>query len=665
MATQTETITPSSSRPVPGLRRRSSSHSQRKPWQHTGRPSFHSSHSRPDPEELQRLSENVTRQTTRSSHRRSSKWYKIRWFRGMIDDVKRRAPFYWSDWKDAWDYRVVPATVYMYFANILPALAFSLDMFTKTHNSYGVNEVLLSSVLGCVVFSLFACQPLVIVGVTGPITVFSYTVYDIVVPSGTNYFAFMAWIGIWSLIMHWILAITNSCKALTYVTRFSCDTFGFYVAFIYLQKGIQVLTRQWGLAGAASAYLSIMVSLLVLAVAYMCGLLGNSKLLHRIPRKFIEDYGTPLTIIFFTGFVHIGHMQNVSLETLPTSKSFFPTANRGWFVHFWDISVGEVFLAIPFAMLLTILFWFDHNVSSLIAQGSEFPLRKPPGFHWDIFLLGLTTGVAGLLGIPFPNGLIPQAPFHTAALCATRQVVDEKAQGHVVRVTDHVVEQRVSNLAQGLLFLFTMSGPLLIVLHLIPQGVLAGLFFVMGVQALEGNGITQKLFFLARDKELTDASDPLARIERRSAIWAFVAIALLGFGATFAISQTIAAIGFPIVLLLLIIVRTWLMPKWFREEELRALDAPTAGPFVMESVGGAYGVSESSTPPLNESDENAVVDDTLERGESYELGTAVTSGKDVDDGGGSSARRPSHSDLQRPQIGMRKRSRSSLNRRGA
>lgn len=34
----------------------------------------------------------------------------------MIDDVKRRAPFYLSDWRDAWDYRVVPATVYMYFA---------------------------------------------------------------------------------------------------------------------------------------------------------------------------------------------------------------------------------------------------------------------------------------------------------------------------------------------------------------------------------------------------------------------------------------------------------------------------------------------------------------------------------------------------------------------
>ena len=137
-------------------------------------------------------------------------------------------------------------------------------------------------------------------------------------------------------------------------------------------------------------------------------------------------------------------------------------------------------------------------VSSLIAQGTEFPLRKPAGFHWDLFLLGLTTGVAGLLGIPFPNGLIPQAPFHTQALCVTKQVSDddETNKGRPILITDHVVEQRVSNLAQGLLTLGTMTGPLLVVLHLIPQGVLAGLFFIMGVQALQGNGITQKLVFL-------------------------------------------------------------------------------------------------------------------------------------------------------------------------
>ncbi len=134
---------------------------------------------------------------------------------------------------------------------------------------------------------------------------------------------------------------------------------------IYLQKGIQVITRQWQTPrdGATSAYLSIMVALLVTASAYLCGIIGESKLFHRHVRKFIEDYGTPLTIIFFTGFVHIGHMKDVHLEKLPTGGAFSPTSERPWFVHFWDVSAGEVFLAIPFAILLTILFWFDHNGS--------------------------------------------------------------------------------------------------------------------------------------------------------------------------------------------------------------------------------------------------------------------------------------------------------------
>ena len=235
-------------------------------------------------------------------------------------------------------------------------------------------------------------------------------------------------------------------------------------------------------------------------------------------------------------------------------------------------------------------------MSSLIAQGTEFPLRKPAGFHWDIFLLGLTTGVAGLLGLPFPNGLIPQAPFHTESLCVTKVEIDEdesgESKGHYTYKATHVVEQRVSNLAQGLLTLGTMSGPLLVVLHLIPQAVLAGLFFIMGYQALEGNGITTKILFLYRDEALTPPSHPLRRIRRRVAVWVFVAVELVGFGATFAITQTVAAVGFPVFILALIPIRALLLPRWFTPEELGALDAPTASPLTMENVGGTYGHHE-------------------------------------------------------------------------
>ncbi|ODQ53075.1 hypothetical protein SAICODRAFT_124297 [Saitoella complicata NRRL Y-17804] len=36
--------------------------------------------------------------------------------RGIITDTKRRVPYYWSDWTDAWDYHVVPATIFIFFA---------------------------------------------------------------------------------------------------------------------------------------------------------------------------------------------------------------------------------------------------------------------------------------------------------------------------------------------------------------------------------------------------------------------------------------------------------------------------------------------------------------------------------------------------------------------
>ncbi len=262
-------------------------------------------------------------------------------------------------------------------------------------------------------------------------------------------------------------------------------------------------------------------------------------------------------------------------------------------------------------------------VSSLIAQGTEFPLRKPAGFHWDIFLLGLTTGVAGILGLPFPNGLIPQAPFHTESLCVTAVEVDTdensaEAKGHHTYKRTHVVEQRVSNLAQGLLTLGTATGPLLVVLHLIPQAVLAGLFFIMGYQALEANGITLKLLYLLRDRDLTPAAHPLGRLRRRGAVWAFVAVELTGFGATFAITQTIAAVGFPVFIFALIPVRALVMPRFFTAHELAVLDAPTASPFTMESAGGTYGAVAGEKSDGGADVGNGVWADGVEAGKSEE-----------------------------------------------
>lgn len=327
-------------------------------------------------------------------------------------------------------------------------------------------------------------------------------------------------------------------------------------------------------------------------------------------------------------------------------------------------------------------------VSSLIAQGTEFPLKKPAGFHWDLFLLGLTTGVAGLLGLPFPNGLIPQAPFHTESLCVTEAVPngpdtssssssDTSDRGFTFRAI-YVVEQRLSNLAQGLLTLVAMTGPLLTVLHLIPQGVLAGLFFIMGFQALEANGITAKILFLARDAALTPAGHPLRRYTagslprggdqqdqdrgegqgekhqprsgnnakerkgggiRRRTLYAFVLIELLGFGATFAITQTVAAVGFPVFIFLLIPLRAMVLPRWLSPDELAVLDAPTASPFTMESVGGSIGATRAGAGAEGGEGDDGAGEDSTGRSTGKEVDVMVGGGSGSGSGSGSGRRR--------------------------
>lgn len=72
------------------------------------------------------------------------------------------------------------------------------------------------------------------------------------------------------------------------------------------------------------------------------------------------------------------------------------------------------------AIIIVILFYFDHNVSSQMAQRPEFNLRKPATYNYDLLLLGFMTLACGLLGLPPVNGVLPQAPMHTSRLGTMR-----------------------------------------------------------------------------------------------------------------------------------------------------------------------------------------------------------------------------------------------------
>jgi hypothetical protein len=159
-------------------------------------------------------------------------------------------------------------------------------------------------------------------------------------------------------------------------------------------------------------------------------------------------------------------------------------------IDFWTRDVKWVFVALPFGFLMMLLFYYDHNVSSLTAQARQYPLKKPAGFHWDFFLLGCTCFLGGVIGLPLPHGLVPQAPVHTDSLTVyeTKLEITKTEEGGEIRkpyvVTTAVVEPRISHFLMGMAIWGTMTGPLLTVLHTMPAAVFAGVFFVVSVSNL-------------------------------------------------------------------------------------------------------------------------------------------------------------------------------------
>lgn len=497
--------------------------------------------------------------------------------------------------------------------NLLPALAFILDMNHNTGGFYGVNEALLSSALAALVFSIMGAQPLTVVGITGLISLFNYTIYHTIQRYDvTIYPAFMVWVGIWSAITHWITAGLNWCDYMRYVTDYSSNTFALYVGTVYMStysdrrrfrpitdnlavKGVQEVSYSFYDEKITNGFMTAMIAIMYSLTVYFLEKMRGTTLFKPAVREFLSEYAYPLATIWWTGFSHIpGNLRRVHIETLPITRSWYPTIPRPqvWLVEFWSLDVKWVFVALPYGCLVTLLFYYDHNLSSITAQARHFPLKKPAGFHWDFFLLGCTTFIAAIIGIPYPNGLVPQAPVHTDALTTYRDdevIIEKKDGGHIVHkktVAVHVSEQRISHFLMALLLVGTMTRPLLVVLGTIPRAIFGGVFFVVGWGSIEGNGIINMLIFLVTERRFIQPDEPLLKI-RRSRILHFVSYQIITWAAAIAISQTLGAIGFPVIVTALIPFRVYVIPKIFTHEELAIMDSLTAtADVVLASLGG-------------------------------------------------------------------------------
>ena len=207
-------------------------------------------------------------------------------------------------------------------------------------------------------------------------------------------------------------------------------------------------------------------------------------------------YNTLIAVVVATVFSYIPGMdQDGSIQRVNVTAAWNwePTADRPWVVNpVKNIGPKGIFGALVPGFMFFLLFIIDHNVSSILTQAPKFNLKKPPAYHWDFFVLGLTFFPCAILGLPPGNGLIPQAPLHCRALC-TRTIETDK-YGVEREVVTNCEEQRWSGLGQALLMFVALST--FTVLSWIPTGCLFGLLLYLGMSALHGNEIWERILLL-------------------------------------------------------------------------------------------------------------------------------------------------------------------------
>lgn len=302
----------------------------------------------------------------------------------------------------------------------------------------------------------------------------------------------MAWSLIHAAWLHYLLAIFNAHDwTMGYVTTFSTEIFSLLNSVIYFHKAIQELQRAHAnLSFAAFLYAIIGAVGTMLFAIFLSTAQRWKPLFHRYVRLGLSEYAAAISIILFIGLPHIGELKELDKSSLQVSASFKPTSpdREVFFVRFWELPLRWIFAAIIPGIIITMLFFFDHEISSIICTVDRYGTRKPGGFAWDIVLLGTTTAMCGILGIPPANGLLPQAPLHSESLLHVEHeqfIVEEDGEEKLgKREVKRVYEQRWSAFLHGCGILAFTSPPFMKVLGLTPTSVLAGLFLFMGQQSL-------------------------------------------------------------------------------------------------------------------------------------------------------------------------------------
>ncbi|KAL0112972.1 hypothetical protein PUN28_012310 [Cardiocondyla obscurior] len=540
----------------------------------------------------------------------------------LINDIKRRYPFYLSDFTDGLSSSCLAAAIFMYFAALCGAITFGGLMSDKTQNVIGISETLVSGSWTGVIMALFATQPLVIIGTTGPLLLFDESLYKFCLANELEFLTVRVYIGIWMGIIALVIACVEGSVLVRLFTRFTEEIFTGLISILYIVETfmklynyfvhnpllheysfgpdyndtiyplyvteMKVTKSLWNgteetlhleeirelVPGRNKAgrlinqpNTALMCTILCLGTflgAYYLRIFRNSHYLGRSARRAFGDFGVPISIIVF---VLIDYLFMVKTEKLLVPEGLSPSVpGRNWFVSpSGSVPLWMILACVIPALLVYILVFMETQISELIIDKKERKLRKGNGYHMDIVVVCLMNVGCGLMGAPWCSAASVRSLTHVSAVTVMSRTHAPGDKPHIVEVK----EQRVSALLVAILIgLSVLMAPLL---RRVPMSVLLGVFLYMGVSSTNGVQLFDriKLFFMPVKHHGT--ANYVRRVQTKK-MHIFTFIQILCLAVLWIVKSTRAALALPFFLILMIPLRAQ-MSHFFTNTELRALDS--------------------------------------------------------------------------------------------
>uniref|UniRef100_A0A8C1NL43 Solute carrier family 4 member 1a (Diego blood group) n=1 Tax=Cyprinus carpio TaxID=7962 RepID=A0A8C1NL43_CYPCA len=502
-------------------------------------------------------------------------------FGGMVKDIKRRYKHYLSDFTDALDPQVLSAVIFIYFAALSPAITFGGLLADKTEHMMGVSELMVATCVQGVIFSLFAAQPVLVIGFTGPLMVFEEAFFQFCKSNGFEYIVGRVWVGMWLIVIVVVIVAVEGSFLVRFISRFTQEIFSILISLIFIYETFAKLIRIFKAHPLILNYEHLNRAYPNTALLSMCLMFGcffialylrgfkTSTFLPGPIRRMIGDFGVPIAIFFMIAV-------DISISDAYTQKLVVPkgltvsnTSARGWIISpFGEKKPFPVWMmfacAVP-ALLVFILIFLESQITTLIVSKPERKMVKGSGFHLDLLLLVFLGGVASIFGVPWLSAATVRSVTHANALT----VMTKGPRPQIQRV----LEQRVS----GILVAVMVGVSILMepILRMIPMTALFGIFLYMGITSLSGIQLWDRILLLITPKKHHPPVPFVTRVPTmRMHLYTLIQVICLVI--LWAVKSSTFSLALPFVLILTIPLRMFMTGHVFTIMEMKCLDADDA-----------------------------------------------------------------------------------------